>query len=162
MKQFIIALKSTDFNKSGKTWTTEAIDLYNNKWYTNYSVSRSRYGLNTLEDRRFVGTELIQDATPTVLIEGSTPFAVTNYGEIVKEQDVISYNIFQYDEQSGQYFIFDLIQDSSPFYILDPNSIDLSLYRFIDTTSNIDILNYKRSFYRSWNTRQPNIYSYSL
>lgn len=148
MKQFIIALRSADFIKSGKTWTTGAIDLYHNKWYTNYSVSRSTYGLNELEDRRFVGTEILENATPTVFVDGSTPVSVTNYGEIFKEENVISYNIFQYDEETEQYYIFNLIEDSSPFFILEPESIDLDLYRFVDTKSKIDILSYKRRVYQ--------------
>jgi hypothetical protein len=148
MKQFIIALRSADFVKSGKSWSTGAIDLYHNKWYTNYSISRSRNGLNTIGDRTFVGTEIIQDATPTIVVDGSTPVSVTNYGEIVQQAGVVSYNIFDYDQESGQYYIYDLIQDSSPFYILNPDSVDLDLFRFIDTKSRVDILSYKRSVYR--------------
>jgi hypothetical protein len=148
MKQFVIALRSSDFNKSGAKWTTDAIDLYNNKWYTNYSVSRSRYGLTDIANNVFVGTEIVPDATPTAIVDGSTPVLVTNYGEVVKEENVISYNVFQYDEQSGQYYIFNLIEDASPFFILDLESSDLDLYRFIDTSSQIDVLSYKRSFYR--------------
>ena len=147
MKQFIIALRSADFVKSGKSWSTGAIDLYHNKWYTNYSISRSRNGLNTIGDRTFVGTEILQDATPTIVIDGSTPVSVTNYGEIVQEAGVVSYNIFNYDQESGQYYIYDLIQDSSPFYILNPDSVDLDLFRFIDTKSRVDILSSKRSVY---------------
>ena len=147
MKQFVIALRSSDFNKSGKNWSTDAIDLYHNKWYTNYSITKSRYGLTELDDQTFVGTELLPDATPTVFINGSTPISVTNYGEIVKEENVITYNVFKYDEQSGQYYIFNLIQDASPYYILEPESVALDLYRFVDTSSNIDILSYKRSFF---------------
>lgn len=148
MKQFIIALKSSDFIKSGTQWTTDAIDLYNNKWYTNYSVSKSRYGLNELDNRTFVGTEVISNATPSIVVEGSTPVSVTNYGEIFKDTNVITYNIFEYDEISEQYFIFNLIEDASPFYILDPTSINLDLYRFVDTSSRTDILSYKRSLYQ--------------
>lgn len=162
MKQFIIALRGSDFIKSGKAWTTDAIDLYSNKWYTNYSVAKSRYGLNELDDRTFVGTSIVADATPTISIEGSTPVAVTNYGEIVKDTDSITYNVFQYDEISGQYFIFNLIEDASPFYILDPTSISLDLYRFIDTSSRVDILSYKRSFYKRKHRRFSNLYGYCL
>lgn len=147
MKQFIIALKSSDFIKSGKAWTTDAIDLYHNKWYTNYSVSKSRYGLNELDDRTFVGTEVLPNATPSIVVEGSTPVSITNYGEIFKDTNVITYNIFEYDEISEQYFIFNLIEDASPFYILDPTSVNLDLYRFVDTSSRTDVLSYKRSFY---------------
>lgn len=148
MKQFIIALRSSDFNRSGKFWSTDAIDLYSNKWYTNYSYLRSRYGLNEIGDRTFVGTEILQDATPSVFINGSTPVSVTNYGEIFVEENVITYNIFEYDEVSGQYFIFNLIEDSSPFFILDPTNVDLNLLRFVDTSSEISILSYKRSFFK--------------
>ena len=154
MKQFIIALKSSDFNKSGKSWSTDAIDLYHNKWYTNYSITKSRYGLTELSDQTFVGTEIIPDATPTVIINGSTPVSVTNYGEIVVEENVITYNVFKYDEQSGQYYIFNLIEDASPYYILDPESVSLDLLRFVDTSSRIDILSYKRSFLKRYNKRQ--------
>lgn len=153
MKQFVIALRSLDFLKSGKTWSTEAIDLYHNKWYTNYSVLKSRYGIQELTDQTFVGTEVLPDATPSIIINGSTPVSVTNYGEIVKQEDAISYNIFNYDEQSGQYFIFNLIQDASPYYILDPTTIDLDLYRFVDTKSKVDILSYKRILYRYRSSR---------
>ena len=162
MKQFIIALKSSDFIKSGNAWTTDSIDLYNNKWYTNYSVSKSRYGLNELSDRTFVGTEILEDATPTIVVGGSTPVSVTNYGEIFKDTSVISYNIFQYDEISEQYFIFNLIEDASPFYILDPTSVNLDLFRFVDTSSRTDILSYKRSVYKRKYSGLSNIYSNCL
>ena len=161
MKQFIIALRSADFIKSGKSWTTEAIDLYNNKWYTNYSVSRSSYGLNELEDRRFVGSEVI-DASPTVLIDGSIPVSVTDYGEIVREENIITYNIFQYDEKTEKYYIFNLNQSSSPYFVLDVDSIDNAFYRFVDTSSKIDILSYKRRVYKHRPTRFSKFYSNCL
>lgn len=145
MKQFIIALKSSDFIKSGKSWSTGAIDLYQNKWYTNYSTIRSRYGLDEIGDRTFVGTEVIEGATPSVIVDGSTPVSVTNYGEILVEQNVVSYNIFEYDQVSGSYYIFNLLEDASPYFILNPDSVDLNLLRFVDTSSNVDIISYKRS-----------------
>lgn len=145
MKQFIIALKSSDFIKSGKSWSTGAIDLYQNKWYTNYSTIRSRYGLDEIGDRTFVGTEVIDGATPSIIVDGSTPVSVTNYGEILIEQNVVSYNIFEYDQVSGSYYIFNLLEDASPYFILNPDSVDLNLLRFVDTSSNVDIISYKRS-----------------
>lgn len=153
MKQFIIALRSSDFVKSGKNWSTEAIDLYHNKWYTNYSSVRSRYGLDEIGDKTFVGTEILSDATPTLSVLGETPISVTNYGEIVQDPNVITYNKFTYDEISGQYFIFNLLESSSPYYILGSSSVDSALYRFIDTSSQVDILSYKRSFYKRLNSR---------
>ena len=146
MKQYILGLRSNDFIRSGKSWTTDAIDLYHNKFYTNYSVLKSRTGINTIGDRTFVGTEVLQGATPSVVVEGSTPIAVTNYGEIIRDPNVIRYNIFQYDELSGEYYIFDLIADSSPYYVLNPESVDLNLERFVDTSSRVDILSYRSAF----------------
>lgn len=147
MKQFIIALRSSDFTKSGKNWSTEAIDLYHNKWYTNYSSFRSRYGIDEIGDKTFVGTELIPDATPTLNVLGETSVSVTNYGEIVQDPNVITYNKFTYDQISGEYFIFNLLESTSPYYILNSSSVDSALYRFVDTSSQVDILSYKRSFY---------------
>lgn len=147
MKQFIIALRSSDFSKSGKNWSTEAIDLYHNKWYTNYSSVRSRYGLDLIGDKTFVGNELLADATPTITVLGETPVSVTNYGEVVKDPNVITYNTFTYDEISGEYFIFNLTELSSPYYVLNSSSVDPALYRFVDTSSQIDILSYKRSLH---------------
>lgn len=147
MKQFIIALKSTDFIKSGKNWTTDYIDLYNNRWYTNYSNYRSRYGLDYIGNKVFVGTEVIENATPTVEIENATPIAVTDYGEIIQDTNVIKYNIFEYDEISGQYYVFDLEESTSPFFILDNQFFSPDLIRFVDTKSQVDLLSYKRSFF---------------
>ena len=146
MKQYILGLRSNDFIRSGKSWTTDAIDLYHNKFYTNYSVLKSRTGINTIGDRTFVGTEVLQGATPSVVVQGATPIAVTNYGEIIRDPNVIRYNIFQYDELSGEYYIFDLIADSSPYYVLNPESVDLNLERFVDTSSRVDILSYRSAF----------------
>ena len=145
MKQYILALRSLDFIKSGKSWSTEAIDLYNNKFYTNYSVARSRFGLDELGDRTFVGTEIVQDATPSVTVLGETAQVVTNYGEIVKEHGIISYSIFDYDETSGQYVIFTLGDQATPYYVLQGSQTP-ELFRFVDTSSQIDILSYKGAF----------------
>jgi hypothetical protein len=153
MKQFVIALRSSDFSKSGKNWSTEAIDLYHNRWYTNYSSFRSRYGLDVIGDKTFVGTEIIPDATPTITVLGETPISVTDYGEVVKDPNVITYNTFTYDEQSGEYFIFNLLESSPQYYILQSSSVDAELYRFVDTSSQVDILSYKRSFYKRINSR---------
>ena len=71
--------------------------------------------------------------------------AVTDIGEIVKETDVIPYQVFRYDSLSGGYYIFDLEQ-SSPYWILKPDLADQPVYRFVDTTSRIDLVTYKASF----------------
>ena len=54
-----------------------------NKFYTNYSTFRSPNGLNQIGDFTFVGTEILENATPT--IDGAT--TVTNYGEILADEN---------------------------------------------------------------------------
>lgn len=83
MKTYFLALNKSDFNVSSSTWTSNVIDLYSNRFYTNYSTFRSQYGLNELGDYTFVGTQILQNATPT--IDGA--LKVTNYGEIVLDED---------------------------------------------------------------------------
>jgi hypothetical protein len=83
MKTYFLALNKNDFNISASTWTSNVFDIYSNRFYTNYSTFRSPNGLNELGDFTFVGTEILEDATPT--IDGSVK--VTNYGEIKLDQD---------------------------------------------------------------------------
>jgi len=90
MKTYFLALNKTDFNISGSTWTSNVVDIYLNRFYTNYSTFRSPNGLNEIGDFTFVGTEVLNNATPT--IDGSV--AVTNYGEIKLDQDSRSIWIF--------------------------------------------------------------------
>lgn len=87
MKQYLLLLKSGDFNKSGNKWTSNAINLYNNSQYTNYSYTRSRYGLNLIGDNTYVGTEI---TSPSYNVAPATPISdnvvyVTNLGEVVYE-----------------------------------------------------------------------------
>jgi hypothetical protein len=70
---------------------------------------------------------------------------VTDIGEIVKETNSIPYEVFRYDSISGGYFIFDLEQ-SSPYWVLKPDLSSQPVYRFVDTTSRIDLVSYKASF----------------
>jgi hypothetical protein len=90
MKTYFLALNKTDFNISGNTWTSNVIDLYSNRFYSNYSTIRSATGINPLGDYTFVGTEILPNATPTI-----GPYAtVTNYGEFFLDQNVR--NIFSF------------------------------------------------------------------
>jgi|LakMenE18May11ns_1017448.scaffolds.fasta_scaffold9815210_2 hypothetical protein len=105
MKTYFLALNKSDFNISGSTWTSNPIDLYSNRFYTNYSTFRSKNGLNELGDFTFVGTEILPNATPT--IEGSTK--VTNFGEIVVDTDPRSlsdYSIMMRSKMDTTFLIF--------------------------------------------------------
>jgi hypothetical protein len=57
MKSYLLSFTTYDFAKVGNVWSTEAVDLYANKYYTNFSHKKSRNGLNSLGDYTFVGTE---------------------------------------------------------------------------------------------------------
>jgi len=66
MKTYLLSFVTSDFSKNGKTWSTEAIDLYANKYYKNFSYTRFPNGINSLGDYTFTGTKNISDATPTI------------------------------------------------------------------------------------------------
>lgn len=66
MKTYLLSFVTSDFSKNGKIWSTEAIDLYANKYYKNYSYTRSPTGINSLGDYTFTGTKNIDGATPTI------------------------------------------------------------------------------------------------
>lgn len=86
MKQYLLLFKTSDFVKNGNVWTTEAINLYSNSQYKNFSTYRSNNGLNLIGDGTFVGTEVtspsdVHDATPL----SANVVYVTDYGEVVYE-----------------------------------------------------------------------------
>jgi hypothetical protein len=87
MKNYLLGLRSGDFNKVGNVWTTDPIYLYNNKFYKNYSYKRSPTGLNLIGDYTFVGTEMASPSQTDPNTEAHDPNAVyvTNYGEVVYE-----------------------------------------------------------------------------
>jgi hypothetical protein len=55
------------------------------------------------------------------------------------------FSVFNYDSISNDSYVFDL-QEASPYWILSPDSETISLYRFVDTSSRIDIIGYKHAF----------------
>lgn len=87
MKQYLLLLRSSDFNKTGNVWTSNPINLYSNSQYKNYSYTRSQYGLNLVNDRIFVGTEI---TSPNFTGPHATPYSSnalykTNVGEVIYE-----------------------------------------------------------------------------
>jgi hypothetical protein len=55
MKTFYLTFTKDNLTYEDEYWTSELIDLYNNEFYTNFSVTKSAYGANTLEDGTWVG-----------------------------------------------------------------------------------------------------------
>lgn len=78
-------------------------------------------------------------ATPSI----NNAIAVTNYGEIVRDLDSVPYHIYAYDDATGSFYIFDL--DDPNDAILNPDKFQDYLHRFVDTSSNIDIVGFKHS-----------------
>jgi len=146
MKTYLLSFNTGDFTKSGNLWTSSVIDLYSNRFYKNFSYTRSANGLNSLGDYIYTGTNEIQGATPT--IEGA--YAVTDTGELYLDPGVSPHLYFNSDSVSGDSFIFSPDADSTPIFTADET--EDYLYRFIDTTSRIDIRTFKGAFSSSLNS----------
>lgn len=146
MKTYLLNFNAGDFTKNGKSWTSSVIDLYSNKYYTNFSYSKSATGLNSLGDYTFTGTELIEGATPT--ITGS--YAVTNYGELYQDPGISPHLYFNVNSLDGENLVFNPDVSSTPVFTADVT--EDYLYRFIDTSSRIDIRMFKGAFSSSLNS----------
>lgn len=146
MKTYLLSFNAGDFTKDGKSWTSSAIDLYSNKFYTNFSYTKSATGLNSLGDYTFTGTEILADATPT--IEGS--YAVTNYGELYQDPALSPHLYFDVNSIDGDNLVFNPDADATSTFTAD--STEDYLYRFIDTSSRIDIRTFKGAFSSSLNS----------
>jgi len=135
MRTYFLALRNEDFSVSGNTWTSSSIDLYANKFYTNYSTVKSAYGNNALGDYTFTGLSIKENATPTV----NNAITVTDYGEILEDLNYGQYYVFDYDEESEQYFFYSTENSATPYRVLAPSYYD-SFYRFVDTSSAVNIV----------------------
>lgn len=140
MKSYLLSFNAGDFTKDGKSWTSSAIDLYSNKFYTNFSNTKSATGLNSLGNFTFTGTKLLPNATPT--IDGSS--GVTNYGELYTDPGVSPHLYFDLNSTDGDNLVFDSDNSATPVFTAD--STEDYLYRFIDTSSRIDIRTFKGAF----------------
>lgn len=149
MKTYLLSFNTNDFTKDNKVWTTGVIDLYSNKYYTNFSFTRSRTGLNSLGDYTFTGTELLADATPTV--EGA--YAVTNYGELYRDPNISPHLYFDVNSIDNGNLLFDPDQSGTPIFTAD--STEDYIYRFIDTSSRVDIRTFKGAFSSALNSIEP-------
>ncbi len=146
MKTYLLSLNASDFTKNGNLWTSSGIDLYSNKYYKNFSYTKSTTGLNSLGNYTYTGTEIIDGATPT--IEGS--YAVTDAGELYLDPNQGSYLIFDTDSNSNNNLIINSDNSATPIFTAD--SEESYLYRFIDTNSRIDIRTFKGAFSTSLNS----------
>jgi hypothetical protein len=146
MKTYLLSFNTGDFTKSSNLWTSSVIDLYSNRFYKNFSYTRSATGLNSLGDYTYTGTSIIQGATPTI----QDAYAVTDTGELYRDPGVSPHLFFNSNSISGDNFIFNPDNDSTPIFTAD--SVEDYLYRFIDTTSRIDIRTFKGAFSSSLNS----------
>lgn len=93
------------------------------------------YGNNVLQDYTFTGNQTIDGATPTL----ANATSVTDFGELINDPDFGEYFVFDFNEQDGSYYFYDLLQSATPYRILTSTST-LGLSRFVDTKSAINIL----------------------
>jgi hypothetical protein len=147
MKSFLLSFNAYDFSKNEKVWTTQAIDLYANDYYTNFSNKRSRTGLNVLGDYKFVGTEKTGDvffyinsteyASPSYLYLNDTPEASPTF-LVYTDPNFANYTLATPTVQNSVYQTNygEIVSDAAT-----PN-----LLRFVDTSSRIDIRSFKGAF----------------
>ena len=141
MKSYVLTLSNIHFNKQGKVWTSDPIDLYDNSSYTNYSTMRSKYGHNYLGDSTFIGNEIIQGATPTL----ADSVLSTEFGEVITDQDFYLNYVYPTGTQQGSFLIYDLVEENG-YFVLTPTNKTTPLERFVDTTSRVDLVAYKGAF----------------
>jgi hypothetical protein len=145
MKSYLLSFAAYDFLKNGKTWITEPVDLYANKYYTNFSVQKSRRGLNTLGDYTFVGTEkngsiyIILDsdeyATPVFVYLNEAPEATPEF---------LIYTDPTFDYQATPTLDGAVFMTNYGEIIEDPATP--SYLRFVDTSSRIDVRSFRGAF----------------
>lgn len=153
MKTYFLALVNTDFTVTGNKWTSSSFDLYSNRFYTNYSTYRNIYGTNLLGDYTYTGNEVLKNATPT--IAGNS--YVTETGEVIADQTLGQYYIFDFNAEASPYYLYDLVNIATPYKILSSSSIQL-LSRFVDTSSPINILRFQTFFCKSSRTRRTKFF----
>jgi hypothetical protein len=141
MKTYFLALRNEDFTITGKTWKSSSIDLYANRFYTNYSVLKSPYGNNVIDDYTFTGLRTKEEATPTV----PGAYSVTDYGEVVLDLNYGQYYVYDFNQEDGNYYYYSTEDSSTPYRVVNPSSFD-GFYRFVDTSSGIGIVGFKHSF----------------
>lgn len=146
MKTYLLSFNTGDFIKDNNLWTSSAIDLYANKYYKNFSYKRSLSGLNTLGDYTYTGTEELNSATPSI----ENVVKVTNAGEIYQDPGVTPHYLFNVNSISNNSLVFDPDEPSTPIFTAD--SEEKYVYRFIDTSSRVDIRTFKGAFSSSLNS----------
>jgi len=146
MKTYLLALTNAHFDKEGKVWTSSPIDLYDNTSYKNYSTLRSKYGLNLISDNTFVGNTILQDATPSI----DNSLFVTEYGEVISDKDYLDNVKYIYEASStgDNHLIYQMTESPDGYLVLTPVN-KTEILRFVDTTSPIDLVGYRASFFNN-------------
>ena len=128
MKQYLLLLKSSDFNKLGNIWVSDAINVYANSQYKNYSHTRSSYGLDLIGDRTYTGYEL---TSPSFSGDHSTP--ITNQAIYVTDAGEVEYD-------SATPSVIRFIDTSSRIDILSYRHIFTNVSGQANPSFNIEIL----------------------
>ena len=148
MKSYLLSFTSYDFVKDNKKWTTQPIDLYSNKYYTNYSVKKSRRGLNALGDYTFIGTK--QMGHLYIILnssEYSTPVFVYLNEAPEATPEFLIYTDPEFDLQATPTLDDSVFVTNYGEIVGDPATPDY--LRFVDTSSRIDIRSFRGAFANS-------------
>ncbi len=69
MRIYFLCITSSEFTKTGDSWLSPVIDLYDNRHYTNYSVSRSPLGQNTFGTKVWTGNQILGSVGSDVITD---------------------------------------------------------------------------------------------
>ena len=92
----------------------------------------------------FIGNTQLS-ATPTLL----NSVSVTEFGEIVDDKDFKLEYIYEEGQQDSEYIIYSFEIGPDGYYVLTPINKTTPLLRFVDTSSRVDLISYKGTFFNS-------------
>ena len=163
MKSFLLSFNAYDFSKNEKVWTTQAIDLYANKYYTNFSNKRSRTGLNILGDYKFVGTEKTGDI---FIYIDSTEYASPSYLYLNESPEASPTFLVYTDPNFENYSLATPTVENSVYQtnygeiVADAATPDI--LRFVDTSSRVDIRSFRGAFTNNYGGLEQVYYSLNV
>lgn len=147
MKSFLLSFNAYDFTKNQKVWITQAIDLYANDYYTNFSNKRSITGLNVLGDYKFVGTEKTGDVFFYI---NSTEYASPSYLYLNDSSEASPTFLVYTDPNFADYNVATPTVENSVYQTnygeIVSDAATPDLLRFVDTSSRVDIRSFKGAF----------------
>lgn len=142
MKIFFLSIEDSDWTKTGDTWVSPILDLYDNSSYRNYCTTRTGYGLNLLGDGTWTGMiKTGVNTTDSGYVDGDRFIDTSGRIDLVSHQMVFNINQ-SISYKVGVYLSDDLSQfpddvHTSVFLGQEFNVNDCPRYaKFVVTVSN--------------------------